>query len=257
MITNFSNILKEIRKLNNVTQKEFSETLNVSRSAIAQIEIGNNKPSSELVDNILANFKVTNSQKDYLLKNVGVNTVKNEVINNKHFRKKTNILEKDSTQNDYEILNLHSQFVSIMDSIERILQISMIHAPFESFEQKEVDVLKDLNTLILEKPFLILLGKSNISIDDYKKELEIKYLLAKSLLSEYIDKLYMKINNLKEGEQLSFSYEDLLPLENLEYTEFEWTKEDSVKAIKEYLDSKKISYTDDDLNKLYKKMLDK
>ena len=53
---NFSLIFKKLRKENKLTQFDLSNRLAVSRSAIAQIESENNKPSKELVLRILEEF---------------------------------------------------------------------------------------------------------------------------------------------------------------------------------------------------------
>lgn len=58
------NILKEIRKKNDLTQIEFAKKLGVSRGVIAQIEIGKNKISSELAKTI---NDVFNYSIDYIL----------------------------------------------------------------------------------------------------------------------------------------------------------------------------------------------
>lgn len=66
------NILKEIRRKNGLTQTEFAEKLSVSRSAIAQIEIGKNQISTDLAKKISDIFNVSldillsNSTVDYL-----------------------------------------------------------------------------------------------------------------------------------------------------------------------------------------------
>lgn len=59
----FSLIFKSLRKSERLTQLEFADKLSVSRSAIAQIESDNNKPSKDLILKILEVFTVSNDLK--------------------------------------------------------------------------------------------------------------------------------------------------------------------------------------------------
>ena len=50
--------LKEIRKLNDLTQAELGMRLDVTKQAIANIETGHSKPSLELLSKLYENFNI-------------------------------------------------------------------------------------------------------------------------------------------------------------------------------------------------------
>jgi transcriptional regulator with XRE-family HTH domain len=95
------NILKEIRKHNELTQAELANILQVGRGTIAQIEIGNNNITNELAKKISEKF---NYSIDLILNYKGqsleVIDVKNEGFANKVLQKQ---IEEDA---GYLILNI-------------------------------------------------------------------------------------------------------------------------------------------------------
>lgn len=60
----FKNRLKEIRKNNNLTQKEFGKKLNLSASTIAMYECGKREPDLYTISEI---SKIYNTSTDYIL----------------------------------------------------------------------------------------------------------------------------------------------------------------------------------------------
>ena len=201
-MTNIANIFKSIRKELGLTQTEFALSLNVSRSAIAQIESSNNNPSNELVKRLI------NTHKE--IPQSLISKLKSELEFIPNIEKNESYSEPNSKSNDTkELLNSAKQFQKLMFSIEYVLSILNTHN-FD-FKQEEVEILKELDELILLKPFKILLGKSNISMEDYEKELNLKTILAEELLHDYIRKLYEVEFNLNPHENINFSYDNLLP----------------------------------------------
>lgn len=63
-MTNFKNKLKELRKENNITQKELAKFLNVRNTTISAWEVGDNEPDLTTLVKIAKYFYVTT---DYLL----------------------------------------------------------------------------------------------------------------------------------------------------------------------------------------------
>lgn len=59
----FSKVLKDIRKKEDLTQKELAITLSVSRSAVAQIENSNNNPSRDLMLKLLNLFDLNDDDR--------------------------------------------------------------------------------------------------------------------------------------------------------------------------------------------------
>lgn len=201
-MTNIANIFKSIRKELGLTQTEFALSLNISRSAIAQIESSNNNPSNELVKRLI------NTHKE--IPQSLISKLKSELEFIPNIEKNESYSEPNSKPNDTkELLNSAKQFQKLMFSIEYVLSILNTHN-FD-FKQEEVEILKELDELILLKPFKILLGKSNISMEDYEKELNLKTILAEELLHDYIRKLYEVEFNLNPHENINFSYDNLLP----------------------------------------------
>lgn len=201
-MTNIANIFKSIRKELGLTQTEFALSLNVSRSAIAQIESSNNNPSNELVKRLI------NTHKE--IPQSLISKLKSELEFIPNIEKNESYSEPNSKSNDTkELLNSAKQFQKLMFSIEYVLSILNTHN--YDFKQEEVEILKELDELILLKPFKILLGKSNISMEDYEKELNLKTILAEELLHDYIRKLYEVEFNLNPHENINFSYDNLLP----------------------------------------------
>lgn len=208
-MANVANIFKSIRKELGLTQTEFALSLNVSRSAIAQIETSNNNPSNELVKRLI------NTHKE--IPNSLISKLKSELefIPDLENNEKSTETKYHKSNDTKELLNSLKQFRKTMDSIEYILSILKTH--IYDFKEEEVQVLKELDELILLKPFKILLGKSNTSIEDYEKELSLKSILAEELLYEYIRKLYEVEFNLKDNENISFSYDNLLPDKDIDF----------------------------------------
>lgn len=201
-MTNIANIFKSIRKELGLTQTEFALSLNVSRSAIAQIESSNNNPSNDLVKRLI------NTHKE--IPQSLISKLKSELEFIPSIEKNENNSEPNSKSSDTkELLNSAKQFQKLMFSIEYVLSILNTHN--FNLKQEEVEILKELDELILLKPFKILLGKSNISMEDYEKDLNLKTILAEELLHEYIRKLYEVEFNLNPNENINFSYDNLLP----------------------------------------------
>ena len=201
-MTNIANIFKSIRKELGLTQTEFALSLNVSRSAIAQIESSNNNPSNDLVKRLI------NTHKE--IPQGLISKLKSELEFIPSIEKNENNSEPNSKSSDTkELLNSAKQFQKLMFSIEYVLSILNTHN--FNLKQEEVEILKELDELILLKPFKILLGKSNISMEDYEKDLNLKTILAEELLHEYIRKLYEVEFNLNPNENINFSYDNLLP----------------------------------------------
>lgn len=59
-------MLKDLRNMRRITQKEFAEMLGVSQQTVASWEVGRTEPSNEALIKIAAYFKVST---DYLLGN--------------------------------------------------------------------------------------------------------------------------------------------------------------------------------------------
>ena len=55
---NYSNKIKEVRDYFGLTQESLGKSINVSRHVISQIELGNNKPSLELISKIVNKYNI-------------------------------------------------------------------------------------------------------------------------------------------------------------------------------------------------------
>jgi transcriptional regulator with XRE-family HTH domain len=70
---NFSEIFKKLRGIEKLTQMEFADKLSLSRSAIAQIENGNNNPSTDVIIRMLKVFDLPDDLKKDLDEHVSGN----------------------------------------------------------------------------------------------------------------------------------------------------------------------------------------
>jgi transcriptional regulator with XRE-family HTH domain len=202
-MTNIANIFKSIRKELGLTQTEFALSLDVSRSAIAQIETSNNNPSNDLVKRLI------NTHKEIPHSLISKLKSQLEFMPDLENSEKNTEPKQSKSNNTKELLNGVKQFQKTMTSIEFVLTI--LKTRFYEFKEEEVEILKELDELVISKPFSILLGKSNMSIEDYSDEIDLKSILAEELLHEYIRKLYDVEFDLKENEFINFSYDNLLP----------------------------------------------
>jgi transcriptional regulator with XRE-family HTH domain len=70
---NFSEIFKKLRRIEKLTQMELADKLSLSRSAIAQIENGNNNPSTDVIIRMLKVFDLPDDLKKDLDEHVSGN----------------------------------------------------------------------------------------------------------------------------------------------------------------------------------------
>jgi transcriptional regulator with XRE-family HTH domain len=76
---NYSLIFKDLRRKEKLTQLDFANKLNVSRSAIAQIESSNNNPSRDLILRFLEVFEVADDLRNEINESItGFKTVSKE-----------------------------------------------------------------------------------------------------------------------------------------------------------------------------------
>ncbi len=205
---NFATIFRRIRKELNFTQAEFAYRLSVSRSAIAQIETSKNKPSKNIIEDILTNFNISSSLKNELKNYVDLNEEVNVEVNNKN-----NI--SDSKKNiGKDLMDLHSEFSRTIISLEKVLHTVYRHGFYDGFDEKEIEIIKDLQEYIMIKPILILTNKLPQSIEEYTDELELKLILANDLLHSYIDLMFEKINNLEQGSKLVIDLDSMINKED-------------------------------------------
>lgn len=79
---NYALIFKDLRRKEKLTQNDFANKLNVSRSAIAQIESANNNPSRDLILKVVEMFDLSEDLKREINEAVnGFKAVTNESEN--------------------------------------------------------------------------------------------------------------------------------------------------------------------------------
>lgn len=93
-----------LRKVNNMTQEEFAEKINVDRNTISRAEKGEYRPSGETLEKAYLAFKISIS---YFYDNsiYEINSEKSEIINEINLKLNTSTKEK---------LNIINRFIDII-----------------------------------------------------------------------------------------------------------------------------------------------
>lgn len=116
--------LKELRKEKKMTQKEFSESIGISRTYYSNIENGTMPLTPQIIDMICFKFKVS---KEWILN--GSNNAEDSKINNQSFlvdkyndfMKIMDKLALEATEDEFElIVSCFSYFVSILTNYKKI-----------------------------------------------------------------------------------------------------------------------------------------
>lgn len=192
---NYSLIFKDLRRKEKLTQNDFANKLNVSRSAIAQIESANNNPSRDLILRILEVFDVADDLRNEINESIsGFKAVTEEVENavdlSQNNRK--SIYSKESRVETYDKLIINKKIIlclciliekhdeielteSIRKRLNKIetsisLLTNYVHARKSYLDKAFTETVSDLmdsDKLIDEITYLILPHYSN-RIRDFK-----------------------------------------------------------------------------------------
>lgn len=192
---NYSLIFKDLRRKEKLTQNDFANKLNVSRSAIAQIESANNNPSRDLILRILEVFEVADDLRNEINESIsGFKAVTEEVENavdlSQNNRK--SIYSKESRVETYDKLIINKKIIlclciliekhdeielteSIRKRLNKIetsisLLTNYVHARKSYLDKAFTETVSDLmdsDKLIDEITYLILPHYSN-RIRDFK-----------------------------------------------------------------------------------------
>jgi transcriptional regulator with XRE-family HTH domain len=117
---NYSLIFKDLRRKEKLTQNDFANKLNVSRSAIAQIESANNNPSRDLVLRILEVFEVADELRNEINESIsGFKAVTKEVENAVD-------LSENNRKSIYSQHNLHETYFKLIRNKKIILCLCVL-----------------------------------------------------------------------------------------------------------------------------------
>jgi transcriptional regulator with XRE-family HTH domain len=172
-MTFFALKFKEIRKYENLTQQKFADKLEVSRNSIAQIEMGKNTPTTDLIIKILDVFLLS---PNYLF----------------DYKEKVNI----SKSKEYiEIENLEAQF-DIRKFINEHKELESLYASFCSIYLIAIDIGSDLSIInstlknVLQYEYLTMNSSKLYSLaknQGWEKQLIETIIGAKSYFIGYIN----------------------------------------------------------------------
>lgn len=193
------NIIKEIRRRNNLTQVEFAKKIGVSRSAVALIETGVNNISQELFQKIQNNFTLTTQELE-VLENVGVNMGFNVGVSNNTSNNNDNfyhdVLDKES---DFLIAS-YEELNNIEEYLQVICKTLFIHTSYEFTEEEveKLNKLKEISGLVFDLMF------DKVSYTkEHVKLIKSSIALSKELLEVYITELkYTMSGSVTNYEQL-------------------------------------------------------
>ncbi|MCL2085065.1 MAG: helix-turn-helix domain-containing protein [Oscillospiraceae bacterium] len=114
-------ILKELRRLNNMTQDELAEKLSVSRSAVSMWEIEASKPDSENVRRLADIFNITI---DYLLGRTGDPSPPEEPVKTEQTAFKDYCAAAGLSPESEQDLRKHVELLKIRDMQKRNIEVS-------------------------------------------------------------------------------------------------------------------------------------
>lgn len=185
ILTYMENIIKDIRKRNNLTQIAFAKKIGVSRSAIALIETGINNISQELFQKIKTNFTLTNDEIEIFENagvNVGVKTKTSNIINNNSTESYIGITESES---DFLIAS-YEELTNIEDYLQVICSTLFAHTHYEFAiqEAEQLNKLQEMRYLMLDLMF----DKKKYTKEHFKL-IKSSIALGKELLDGYITEL--------------------------------------------------------------------
>ena len=111
---NYSLIFKDLRRKEKLTQNDFANKLNVSRSAIAQIESDNNNPSRDLILRFLEVFEVADDLRNEINESItGFKAVSKEGENTIDLSRndKKSIYSQDNLFDTYRKLIINKKII--------------------------------------------------------------------------------------------------------------------------------------------------
>lgn len=202
-------ILKNFRKHIGLTQKDFADKLGVSRATIAQIEVGNNNLSTDLLYKIKKVFHVNLEElelRDGYLNNKISNTLynpnneNNEVLKNQD----TEIADNYLNVNKYAF-KLADLGMLLDDNMKMLYFISSIlkkyNYKFTNKEKRELKFYEGLDGLLMN----IRTGKEKITHDEFEHLSRI----IKSSLFSFINGMMFRAEELLEMNT-SFDFDEIL-----------------------------------------------
>lgn len=200
----FARLFKDIRRSENLTQSQFSEKLNISRSAIAQIESSKNNPSRDLTLNILDKFSLSNEIREKLESHAGIK--EDKVVNLTGVLFNYNELD-NSKKKVYEMwIELGKNKDILMSLCFALKEIYSI-----KFSSEEIEKLKKIEEVI-QYLFKILIPYENSSYVNIDSEFLIKTNNVLQNSNQYIKEYTFKLSNLYSNKIRFF--EDLNEYKN-------------------------------------------
>ena len=128
----YSLIFKDLRRKEKLTQNDFANKLNVSRSAIAQIESANNNPSRDLILKIVEMFDVPEDLKNEI--NESINVPKAVT---KESKNAVDLLQ-NNRKSIYSQHNLHETYFELIKNKKIILCLCVLLMEHDPLKLNEV-----------------------------------------------------------------------------------------------------------------------
>ena len=180
---NYSLIFKDLRRKEKLTQNDFANKLNVSRSAIAQIESANNNPSRDLILRILEVFEVADDLRNEINESIsGFKAVTEEVENavdlSQNNRK--SIYSKESRVETYDKLIKNKKIIlCLCILIEEHDEIELTESIRKRLNKIETSISLLTNYVHARKSYLDKAFTETVSdlMDSYKLIDEITFLI--------------------------------------------------------------------------------
>lgn len=125
----YSLIFKDLRRKEKLTQNDFANKLNVSRSAIAQIESANNNPSRDLLLKIVEMFDVPEDLKNEINESINVPKAVNRDVENA-----VSLLRNDTKKNIYSQNDLSETYGKLIQNKKILLCLCILIKEHDEIE---------------------------------------------------------------------------------------------------------------------------
>lgn len=201
---NFAILFKDIRRKENLTQNQFADKLNVSRSAIAQIESSKNNPSRDLMLNILEKFNLSSDLRKDLEEKTGVK-------NGKVVAMEGVIFNADELDNNKK--KAYEMWGELGKNKDVLLSLCFALKELDNviFTDEEIEKLSKVDEVI-QYLFKILIPYENSNYINIDEEFLFKTHSVLENSNKYIREYTFKLSNLYKNKLRAF--EDLIEYKN-------------------------------------------
>lgn len=193
--------IKKVRKFEKLSQTEFANKTGVSRSYIAQIELGNKVPSIQYLEKVIEIFKL--NKKFFFADDSG--EVNLDLIEN----------------NIHQIPDNNSLNENLLDTQSMILEMSRIHSEIHHYYQRLIDIKlmsNKLDNAEIENGLQEFITKFSVIMNGYYNDIS----ASKGLLGRFEDTPSTDIKTLNKDERKEYMIKLYNERKTFEYVFFHY-----------------------------------